>query len=80
MEAWSRLRLVPLITEYESTSVHGVGGYGMGCIDPTGTAVWLNDWRKVDGLVERIGGYMRDDNVDVETTIRVQPRAVPQAD
>lgn len=80
MNDWSRSRLVPLVSEYESTSVHAVSGFGVGCVDPRGTAVWLDDWHKVDGLVDQIGGFMRDDDVDVETTIRVGPRAVAQAD
>ena len=58
-------------------SIHGWGGYGLACEPGIGTSIWLDDWRDVDPLIERIGAWLRERDYALQVGIDVSSIPVP---
>ena len=59
-------------------SVWAAGGYGAVCEPGVGTEVYLDDWRDVDGVIERVGGLLRDRGSGIQVGIVVSSVPVAQ--
>jgi hypothetical protein len=57
-------------------SVWAAGGYGT-CEAEGGTSIWLSDWREVDVLISRVGGWLAANHLAIEVAIEVEPVPVP---
>jgi hypothetical protein len=54
-------------------SVYGGAGMGLQCHAGIGTHVFIDDWRDADGVVARIGAYLRERDLSLQVGISVSP-------
>lgn len=60
-------------------SVWGHSGYGLSCEPGLGTTIYTDNWHDVDGLIERIGAFLRERDLSLQVGIGVDSIPVPVA-
>lgn len=60
-------------------SVWGHSGYGLACEPGLGTTIYTDNWRDVDGLIGRIGTFLRERDLALQVGIGVDSVPVPVA-
>lgn len=60
-------------------SIWGSAGYGLSCEPGIGTQIYTNNWRDVDGLIVRIGDFLRERDLAIQVGIGVDSIPVAHA-